>query len=59
MMGETEISEQTELKCRGGEGPERNQNEEGDEYGENVKENSGFKVTDHKGPFRMAILNVG
>ena len=54
-----EISEQTELKCRGGEGPERNQNEEGVEYGENVKENSGCKVTDHKGPFRMAILNVG
>ena len=39
-----EISEQTELKCRGGEGPERNQNGEGVEYGENVKENSGFKV---------------
>ena len=39
-----EIVEQTELKCRGGEGPERNQNEERDEYSENVKANSGFKV---------------
>ena len=38
------ILEQQEVKCRGVEGPERNQNEEGDECGENVKENSGCKV---------------